>query len=208
MPIPIFPGDNVEPPVLRDADIPIPNPPPIGRTRASRARTRATSEVIQYASTLRPWMCAYAEWLTLECAEYPSRQGRRLKANQLSRATLKDAHVKALEARVDFRDYCDELQRGPLEAARAKFRSRFPEYVDAHYEALKAAQAEGDHRGAAQIADAALERIMPKKAEVAAATQVNITLSPAQVAGFNTEYVAPRIEAEVVAVTPATPVDD
>lgn len=156
---------------------------------------------------MKPWMCAYAEWLTLEALEYPPRVVRRTKANALSRASLTDAHVKALESREDFQAYCEELARGPLEAARAKFRSRFPEYVDAHYEALQTARAEGDHRGVAQIAESALERIMPKKSEAVAATQINVMLTPAQVAGFASEYVRPRIEAEVVTAIPEK-VDD
>lgn len=219
LPIPIYPGDNEEPEVLPDAALPQATPPsdtptqsklPAVPTRHSRARTRATGNAIVYGEVLRPWMCAYAEWLILETAEAPTRLERRMKANSLARASLTDRHLKALHGRPDFQEYCGELQRGPLEAARAKFRSRFPEYVDAHYEALQLARADGDHRGVAQIAEAALERIMPKKAEVAAATQVNITLSPEQVAGFASEYVVPTISAEVVHVntdTAQTPED-
>ena len=106
--------------------------------------------------------------------------------------------------REDFQGYCDELRAGPVEAARARFASRFPEYVEAHFDALRAAQTENDYRAVAQITEPVLDRVYPKKGEApAAAAQVNIVLTSEQGAAFATEYVAPEIEVEVPVAPPA-----
>ena len=107
--------------------------------KLNREAMLRTGRAIRYNATLLPWMLAYAEWLVLECVEPPSLTQRCVRARGLSRTPLTNRLIKSLEAREDFADYCDELAKGPLEQARAKFASAFPTYVEAHRKALDAA---------------------------------------------------------------------
>lgn len=145
------------------------------------------------------WVLAYAEWLVLDNIESPTRTARRVKANTLSRARLNNRLLKHIEARPDFLAYCDELQHGPLEQARAKFRRRMPEYIDAHHEALGMARDAGDHKALAQIAEAALDRVLPKRDTAVAATQVQIILSPKQAAALTSGAAEEVLDAEIIA---------
>lgn len=177
---------------------PAPVLPPVNTTRAALFQI---GRQVRYGTTLTPWMRAYAEWLMLECAEPPKLVLRASRARGLSRASVNQDHLRLLEARPDFLAYCDDLRAGPLEAARAKFASRFPEYIDAHHAALGAARDANDYTAMAKIAEPVLDRVYPKRSENVAATQVNITLSPEQIAGVRA-YTAPVLTVDVP--TPAT----
>ncbi len=167
-------------------------------TEGQRAALRRIGDQIRYAPALYPWMRAYAEWLTLECVEPPKISLRLNKARGFARAPATAGQLKLLEARPDFVTYVRELQLGPLERARDRFQAAFPEYIDAHKEALDQARDAKDYTAMARIAEPVLDRVMPKKVDGAGATQVTITLSPSQLAGISASYAAPKMVVDEV----------
>jgi len=152
--------------------------PPKSET-PKRDRARSISAAIRYDAHLRPWMFAYAEWLMTELKP-PTRAARLAKAHELARVGLSSAALYHLEAREDFLTYVTELQRGPIEAARAKFMNRLPSYIDGHWDAFEKATEANDYKAVAQITESAIDRVMPKRDTQLAATQINITLQPRQ----------------------------
>lgn len=143
-------------------------------------------------------MLAYAEWLVLECDERPTRSSRLARARGFARAPVYDTVLRELEKRPDFVKYCEELGKGPLEQARAKFMSKFPTYVEAHAEALDNARRAQDYGAVARIAEPVLDRIIPRKVEGnVAPAAVTIVLTPQQAAGIRA-YVAPAIAVEAI----------
>lgn len=145
---------------------------------------------------LRNWMLRYAEWLFAQTVE-PSWKGRQVMANKFANLTIPHQRLSDLEAREDFQDYLAELAKGPLERARARMIRRMPAYVNKHWWAATKAQEAGDYKALAAIAEPILERVLPRKQEAVAATQVNITLSPGQLAGLQ-QFTPLAIEAETV----------
>lgn len=173
-------------------------------TEGQRAALRRVGDQIRHSPALYPWMRVYAEWLTLECLEMPKIATRMAKARFMARAPVSTLQLKLLEARPDFVTYVKELESGPLERARSRFQAAFPEYVDAHREALDAARDANDYTAMARIAEPVLDRVMPKRSDNAQATQVNITLSPSQLAGVSASYEAPpMLVDEVIVEAPA-----
>lgn len=164
-----------------------------------------TSRQVRDTSHMLLWMRTYAEWLSLECLRPPSIPVRMARARGFARQPVTRPQLRLLEQRADFVAYCAELKRGPLEAARLKFASRFPEYVDAHYEALEQARIAQDYKAVAQIAEPVLDRIMPKKGEGTVAPSVTIVLSPGQQAGL-ASYTAPDMLVDEVP-PPALPAE-
>lgn len=162
----------------------------IERKRAIRRQVRE--------GVLMPWMLAYAEWLVLECTVLPKRSERIVKARALSRGPVGTQHLLDLENRADFIAYCDELAKGPLERARAKFIQTFPAYIEGHREALELAREAGDYKALAAIAEPVLDRVVPKKAENIAPAQVQITLTTAQAARATIAYETPAMLVEEV----------
>jgi hypothetical protein len=174
-----------------------------GQVTGNNVRIRQTGDAIRYGEGLRPWMYAYAEWLVLGCVGPPSQAQRLAKARALAHSPVNGGHLRLLSARPDFIAYQRELERGPLEAARAKFVSAFPEYVDAHREALDMARDKLDYSAMARIAEPVLDRVVPKRSEAVAATQVNITLTPAQLGSLDADEAPPLLVSEVVPAAPA-----
>lgn len=154
---------------------------------------------------LATWMTAYAEWLVLGCLQPPSKNIRRIKARELSRLPITDGALKLVERKPEFLAYVDQLKQGPLEQARAKFLKRFPDYVDAHHEALEKARAAEDYRAMAQIAEPVLDRVIPKKSENGPVAQVAIVLKSEQAAALVAPYVPPEVSVDVVAAEPGEP---
>lgn len=171
------------------------------------AALKRVGNQIRHSPALMPWMLAYAEWLTLECLIPPKVSSKIAKARGFARAPVAAAQLKVLEARLDFQAYQRELERGPLEAARAKFLAAFPEYVTAHKDALTLATEAKDYRAMAQIAEPVLDRVMPKKSEAPAATTVNIVLTPQQVQSV-AAYRAPEVSVVEETVVDAEVTDD
>ena len=159
----------------------------------SPAMLRKTGRQVR-SDVLMPWMQAYGEWLILECIDPPKRSERIRRARGLARAPVTDRHLYILEERADFLAYCDELRRGPLERARAKFAQALPTYIERHREALDIATDAKDYNAMARIAEPALDRVFPKKVEGGVvATQVIIQMSDTQMRGVGAAYVAPPI---------------
>ena len=185
-----------------DPQLLLPAPLDVSAPLGRRDAILATGRQIRDARVLKPWMRAYAEWLMLACELRPKASVRRSRAAGLARAPVGLNHLRLLEQRTDFVSYCEDLAAGPLEAARARFVSRFPEYIEAHHEALTLARGEGDYRAMAQIAEPVLDRVMPKKSEAAAAAQVTIVLTPEQLQRSTTAYAAPPLLVSVVEPPP------
>jgi len=164
-------------------------------TEGQRAAIKRIGEQIRYSPALYPWMRAYAEWLTLSCLEPPTIALRIRKARSLACSPVANNQLKLLEARHDFVTYVRELQLGPLEQAREKFQAAFPEYVEAHKEALDLARDAKDYNAVARMAEPVLDRVMPKKSEMAAAASVTVVLAPEQVKAIAT-YEAPAMLVE------------
>lgn len=167
------------------------------KTEGQRAAMRRTADQIRYSPALYPWMRVYAEWLTLECLEPPKVSQRTGKARSLAHAPLNIDHLKQLEARADFVAYTRDLENGPLERARNRFQAAFPEYVEAHKEALDLARDAKDYNAVARIAEPILDRVLPKKSENAAAASVTIVLAPEQMKAIAT-YEAPAMLVDTV----------
>ena len=172
---------------------------------SERVSVRRAGEQIRFGP-LQPWMFAYGEWLMLGCLQPPPRSQRTAKCRSLSRMALTDRQLRLLEAREDFTKYCDELAKGPLEEARAKFVRHFPEYIEAHAEALDSARRAGDYTAVARIAEPVLDRVVPKKAEGVTAAQVTVMLTPQQIAGVST-YIAPPMLVQEATPEPLAPDD-
>lgn len=168
-------------------------------TEGQRAAIRRIGDQIRYAPALYPWMRAYAEWLTLECVEPPTISLRLQKARKFAMSPATNAQLKLLEARPDFVTYCRELQLGPLERARERFQAAYPEYIEAHREALDLARDAKDYNAVARITEPVLDRVIPKKSEMAAAASVTVVLAAEQVKAIAT-YEAPPM---LVEATPA-----
>ena len=166
---------------------------------SGRDAIQRVGRAIRYGTQLSPWMCAYAEWLVLECVEAPKVSERTKRARGLARAPVAINQLRELEKRDDFVDYCAELRKGPLEAARAKFASAFPTYIERHRMALDIATDARDVNAIARLTEPVLDRVMPKKSEAPTAPVVQIILTPSQLQSV-AAYVAPElsVEAEVV----------
>lgn len=167
------------------------------KTEGERAAIRRIGDQIRYAPALYPWMRAFAEWMTLECLEPPRTALRLKKARFFARAPVTQSQLKLLEARPDYVTYVRELQLGPLERARERFQSAFPEYVEAHREALDLARDKEDYNAIARITEPVLDRVLPKKSELAAAPSVTVVLAPEQMRAIAT-YEAPPMLVETV----------
>lgn len=159
---------------------------------------------IRYSSQLMPWMLAYAEWLILECIEPPKAVERTKRARGLARAPVSLNQIRLLEQRDDFVSYCDDLRKGPLEQARARFQSAFPTYIERHRLALDIATDARDVNAIARLTEPVLDRVMPKKSEAAAAPMVQIVLTPAQLQSV-AAYSAPEMTVEAEVVEPDVP---
>lgn len=166
-------------------------------TEGQRAAVRRVGDQIRYSPALYPWMRAYAEWLTLTCVEPPKLSARTAKARGFAHAPVTIEHLKQLEARSDYVAYVRDLESGPLERARTKFMNAYPEYVDAHGEALALARDAKDYNAIARIAEPVLDRVIPKKSENAAPASVTIVLAPEQVKAM-ASYEAPPMLVETV----------
>lgn len=163
----------------------------------SRTNLGRTGRQITETRYMMPWMRAYAEWLTLENLTPPNHQIRQTAARRLSRQPVTRKHLTDLHARDDFNAYCAELQKGSLETARAKFITRFTEYVDAHHDALKLATDAKDYKAMGYLSEPVLNRVFPLRSEnpSGGATIIQISLTPEQAKGA-TAYVAPTTVAE------------
>ena|SRR5690242_5936281 len=192
-------------PTPSDAPVAPPSAPARFNPKSKSASLRQAGRVINDSRYLHPWMRTYAEWLVLDNPIPPKKNVCLVRAREFSRLNVIARQLRTLESREDFRAYCEELRKGPLEQARAKFLARFPEYVEAHYDALTMARAAEDHRGMAQIAEPVLDRIFPKKLEGAgAAPQITVILTPEQLVGVAPTYAAPVmvVDAAPVSVLP------
>lgn len=164
-----------------------------------RADLLATGKMIRYQPVLSPWMMAYAEFLAT--SPYPPGYSeRRAKLGELSNRAIAKTHLAALEGRPDFQKYRDQVARGPLEQARAKYLSRLPKYADAYDQAIDGLVEAKEWKEVASAIAPAVDRIWPKRTDAETAVQVNVTLSPERLAGF-TDYQG--IEVEAVKALPA-----
>lgn len=143
-------------------------------------------------------MLAYAEAL-VTAPEPLSIAERRALANQLAKVRISTESLNCLERRPDFCDYIDELQRGPIEAARAKYLSRLPKYIDGLDRVFDEALSEGDAKTVVQIAEGALDRVVPKKQE-RPVTAISITLQPRQEALLTDDSAVEVLAADVLDV--------
>ena len=174
----------------------------------SRKNLGRTGRQVANGKYMMPWMRAYAEWLVLENLTPPNLAIRRVNARRLSRQPVTSKHLTDLHARDDFSAYCEELKQGTVEAARAKFVTRFSEYVDAHHEGLQMAREAKDYKAMMYAAEPVINRVYPVKAEnpSGAATIIQINLTPEQARGMSATYVAPTLD--VSEAEPAIIVDD
>jgi hypothetical protein len=166
---------------------------------SGRDAIQRVGRAIRYGANLSAWMLAYGEWLVLECIEAPKVSERTKRARGLARAPVTINQLRELEKRDDFVSYCDELRKGPLEQARAKFAAAFPTYIERHRMALDIATDARDVNAIARLTEPVLDRVMPKKTEAAAAPTVQIILTQAQLQSV-AAYTAPEmtVDAEVV----------
>lgn len=151
-----------------------------------------------HGKTLKPWMMQYAHWLASE-PKWPTAGMRRIKLADLTSHRIKTGKLHdVLMHRPEFTAYLDEIMQGPLEEARAKFKSHLPEYVDGHKKAFDAVVAEGDWNKVKDYTIPALERVWPRRSDgVVTNANITITLSSGQQANFDMPL--PILEAELVA---------
>lgn len=166
-------------------------------SESQRNAVRRMGDAVRYAPHLKPWMQAYAEWLTLAVTHDPTITERRAKVGKLAHLPITTKQLKLLEARPDFITYVRDLRAGPLEQARERFMRAYPEYIDAHKEALDLARDARDYTAIARIAEPVLDRVVSKKSEGTAAAAVTIVLAPNQLQAMAT-YEAPTMLVDTV----------
>lgn len=167
-------------------------------TLSARRSLKNIGQEIRHGRHLRSWMLAYAEWLVTS-PEPPSRAGRLAQARALAKTAVSGGQIRVLEERPDFVAYVDEIQRGPMALARAKYIARIPKLIDGIDEAFDKAKKAGDYKAMAQIAEPALERVLPKQRDAAPPTAITIVLTPAQQRGLEQDgYAVEVLEAEVL----------
>jgi len=141
---------------------------------------------IEYAAiqggTLRPWMKRLAEWAATQSGKPTAKQYRDM-ASQFAGIKIAAHMARLLVFRQDWMDYRDGIIADEVGLARLQLRQRAGEYMETHYQAMKAAASNvsQDPGTAAKIAEPVMDRIWPKKEERdIAATTVIVNLAPHQ----------------------------
>ena len=149
---------------------------------------------IEYAAidngVLRPWMKKLAEWSATQDTT-PTLTETALMATTLVGVKISTAYCRKLWNREDWREHKAAIAENAVGVARKRMERRVGEYVDTHYEAMRAARGNvgEDPKTAALIAEPILDRVWPKKEEMAAVQQtVIVNLAPHQKVEQVVEY--------------------
>lgn len=192
----------VQPPHDDRLHSPVHQQPAGGRFR-DRSAEGTIKHDIQFGLVLRAWMLQYAEWL-IASPEPATIRSRRSRLSTLAGTKLGANALLALETRPDFVAYLDTLRKGPLEAAKARYLSRVPKYVEHYDTAIEGLVQQQEWKAVTLALEPTLERLVPKRGGDTAAVQVNVTLSPERLTAF-TEY-AP-LDVEVVPLALPAPAE-
>jgi len=151
------------------------------------------------------WTLKFAGWLVT--APYVVTKEEQVKvANEMANEHLRPnqqrvevtwAHVRRLKQRPDWQEVVRKFEEGGFEAARQVYISDLPAYIAAHRQGLDLALRHGDYRAVPAFTTPAIERVVPKRDDERAATQIAIVLSAEQLKGFR-EYVAPEVTVEAL----------
>ena len=137
---------------------------------------------------LRKWHAQLAYWLSeqpvtpsipeqLAAANGFANVGRKPEQPPIA-VTLKKLRV--LKAREDFQGLVRELEKGGIEAARAKFLSHLGDYVEMHLWGARRSMEKDDTRALASYTVPALDRVAPKRGAPLIQQEFHIELSAAR----------------------------
>ena len=153
---------------------------------------------------LRQWMRGYALWLISQ-SPAPGMEKRSAKIAFLSKHKAGASHVRALECRVDFQQYMDQLGADAVALARAQYEEMFPLMTEAQRVALEAATQDPKmFKSVSKVVEGMTERVWPRKApESDTKKVVHIHLTGAQSAALASAQQAEDIpEAEITLIEP------
>lgn len=149
------------------------------------SKRRALKE-IEYAAIrqgpLRPWMKKLAEWAVTQNERLSAKQLGQM-ATQLAKVKIATHMARVLMYRDDWIAYKEEVASDVVGQARRQLEQRSVEYLETHYEAMKAARVNvaTDPGTAAKITEPVMDRVWPKKEEGnPAPTTIVVNLAPHQ----------------------------
>jgi hypothetical protein len=153
---------------------------------------------------LRPWHARFAFWYV----EQPVTPGlaEQIAAGEgfanvdrdptLPRVCLTEKKLRTLKEREDFQGLVRELEKGGIEAARAKFLSHLPEIMDLHVWGARRSKEKDDTRALASYTVPALDRVLPKREGPFLQQTFHVELSAKRLESI--EQARPIIEAELL----------
>lgn len=144
---------------------------------------------------LPPWQSAFAEWLSSQ-PDKPSTQAQRKMASALLRQTISPKALRRVIRNPAFIRYLALLNADALRRSRAILEQHYTEGVHAHLSGMRSALDANDYKALPSFTVPILDRVVPKKEQVAAATQVNVVLSTKQQALIAGD--APEVTYEVL----------
>ena len=150
---------------------------------------------------LPPWAVKYALWL-VDSVPQPGtfrkrpRDGfgasdteRRMKLQSLTRAEWNGSAIKALHRRADFHELLGKLTGARQAAVRAALEANGFRYVEILEKSADALLEGGDYKNAGELAMKAINQILPKGPDVAAATAITVNISAKQLAGIDADAI-------------------
>lgn len=128
---------------------------------------------------LLPWQSLFAEWLSIQPDRPSTVQQRKVASNFCQRpVSLRELHKVRKNTR--FEQYLLALQADSVRRARAIIEEHYAEGVHAHIDGMRMAKDAADYKALPAYTVPILDRVVPKKESVAAATQVNVVLTTKQ----------------------------
>lgn len=144
---------------------------------------------------LRPWEYEFVEWFALHIGK-PTTDEQISKASELAEKSVGYTYILNLRKLQGFEDYYRDMLASHLKRARAKFAKDMPRYAEIHKEAMEMAFEAEDYKAVTAFTIPAIDRFYPKKEEVGAKAEINITLTTARQDMIEEEI--PEVEFEVI----------
>lgn len=149
--------------------------------------------ILNRGKPMLPWHYEFAYWLAT-LADPPSIEEQIAKAEELAQYTVTEKKLDALKHRKVFREYYAKLVSDVLTQARALLEKDYPNYVQAHADALREAIKLGDYKAVPAFTTPILDRVAPKKEDARAVAAVRIELAPQQQRIIDAEVIEVEVE--------------
>lgn len=144
---------------------------------------------------LRSWEYEFIDWFALQIGK-PSSEEQIDKASELAEKSVGYTYILNLRKLKAFEDYYRDMLAGHMKRAKAKFSKDMPRYAEIHKEAMEMAFAAEDYKAVPAFTVPALDRFYPKREDVAAKTEISISLTTARQDMIDEEI--PEVDFEVV----------